>query len=394
MDQMGLVGFVQANTFAIVILLLIYFNGRKYSYKYAYEQKLYTYMIFSNIFMLIIDIIRMYVNNKSGSFMYGTNLVFTSIMYGFTPVLSMLWTIYVDYRMFMDKERIKRRFKYTIILSALNIIVIIISILGGIRGNAIFHIDENNLYSRGTLYNVTVIISFAYIIYSLIFIKKNKNIIDEVEYKSLCLFAVPPFIGALLQAMIYGLKLTWIAMSLSMFIIFLYVQNDLLHVDLLTGLYNRRNLEKYLNNVFNVNNKSRIIGGVLIDINDFKYINDTYGHDEGDKALISLANILNQGFDKEDFISRYAGDEFIVICKLKGCYELNKKIDNLKNIINEFNESSENPYEISISIGYDMFTSNSGITEDEFIKKIDSLMYKDKGKYKEDKRTRINATNT
>ncbi len=393
MDQMRLVGFAQANTFAIIILLLIYFSARKYSYKYAYEQRLYTFMIFSNISMLIIDIVRMYVNEKSGLFMYGTNFLFTTIMYGLTPILSMLWTIYVDYRIFMDKARLKRRFKYTCILAIINVVIVIISVLGGIKGNSIFHIDENNIYSRGSLYKVTVLISFAYIIYSLIFIKKNKKIIDDFEYKSLCLFALPPFIGAFLQATIYGLKLTWIAMALSMLIIFLYVQNDLLHVDVLTGLYNRRNLEKYLNNIFNLNNKSRIIGGVLLDINDFKYINDTYGHDEGDRALISVANILNQGFDKEDFISRYAGDEFIVICKLKSCSELNNKIENLKEIIDEFNESSESLYKISMSIGYDMFTSNSGITEEKFIKKIDSLMYEDKKRYKQHKRSRINATN-
>ena len=86
-------------------------------------------------------------------------------------------------------------------------------------------------------------------------------------------------------------------MSLSMLIIFLYVQDNLLHVDVLTGLHNRRNLEKYLNVNLRQTQKPKVIGGILLDINDFKHINDTYGHDEGDKALISVAKILKDGFD-------------------------------------------------------------------------------------------------
>ena len=78
-------------------------------------------------------------------------------------------------------------------------------------------------------------------IYSLRTLIKNRKLVDEAENRALRLFAVPPFIGGILQATIFGLKLTWISMSLSMLIIFLYVQDNLLHVDVLTGLYNRRN---------------------------------------------------------------------------------------------------------------------------------------------------------
>lgn len=387
MDKMRFVGFMEANFFALLVLIIIYFNARKYSYRHAFEQKLYTYLIFSNIFMLVIDIMRMYINGKENTYMFEFNFITNFIMFALTPLVAMLWSIYIDYKVFMDRRKIKRVFKYMSIFFILNLIILILGILGILKGKA-FYIDSNNVYHRGELHKIPIIISYCYIIYSIIIIRLNKNIIDDGDYKSLRLFCIPPFIGGILQSLISGLKLVWISMALSMFIIFLYVQNNLLHVDVLTGLYNRRNLEKYLKNIFSQTNKPKTIAGILIDINDFKYINDTFGHDEGDRALVSIAKILKDSFKKDDFISRYAGDEFIIISEVKDYDELIEKIKKLKDTIDEFNKSSSNKYKISMSKGYEIFKNDSNITLEEFINTIDTLMYEDKERYKKQKLTR------
>ncbi len=385
MDQMRLIGFMEANFFALIVLLIIYLNTRKYSYRYAYEQKLYTYLIFSNAFMLTVDIVRMYVDGKSGVGMYRANLIGAILMFTFTPIVSMIWSVYIDYKVFIDRKKAQKKFKHIALVSFVNFIVLLLGLFGLLNGKAIFHIGADNIYARGELHKVPIILSYVYIIYSVLLIKFNKDIIDEADYKSFRMFAVPPFIGGILQSMVYGLKLAWISLTLSLFIIFLYVQNNLLHVDVLTGLYNRRNLEKYLKNILSQSSKSKIIGGVLLDINDFKDINDTYGHDEGDRALIAIAKILKDAFNREDFVSRYAGDEFVVVCEVESYEELRGRIKNLKKNIDKFNETSGNPYDISISKGYDMFVSNSGVTEEGFINLIDSLMYEDKERYREEK---------
>ncbi len=391
MNNIKFIGFMEANSFAAIILIIIYLNIRKYSYKHDFEQKVYGYLIISNIAMLIVDMIRLYVNGRSGNVMYGLNVFFTAIMIISTPLLPMLWTIYIDYKVFLDKKRIKRNLKYILIPSTINLIFTFISLVGGIYGKDIFRIDSSNLYHRGELYNLMVLSSYIYMIYSLRTLIKNRKLVDEAENRALRLFAVPPFIGGILQATIFGLKLTWISMSLSMLIIFLYVQDNLLHVDVLTGLYNRRNLEKYLNVNLRQTQKPKVIGGILLDINDFKHINDTYGHDEGDKALISVAKILKDGFDKDDFISRYAGDEFIVVCEVDNLDQLKQKIEKVDITTDMFNKTSGTPYNISMSKGYDIFITDKDIEEDEFIKRIDSLMYKDKETYKANKLTRKNA---
>ena len=388
MNQLRFIGFMEANSFALIILLIIYFNIRKYGSNKKFEQKIYSFLLFSNIAMLLVDLIRLYVDGKNDSVMYGINVVFTTIMIISTPLLPMLWTIYIDYKIFLDRVKLKRNFKYILIPSALNLLLAIVSLVGGINGKKIFSIDAENFYHRGDLYILMVLASYSYLIYSFVSLIKNKNLVDESEYKSLRMFAIPPFVGGILQSLIFGLKLTWISMALSLLIIFLYIQNNLLHVDVLTGLYNRRNLEKYLKNIFSNTEKSRTIGGVLLDINDFKHINDSYGHDEGDIALVSVAKILREGFDSDDFISRYAGDEFVVICEVNSVHELRARIDNLNKVIEDFNLKSGKPYKISMSKGYATFVSSCGLDYENFINHIDSLMYKDKERYKKYKLTR------
>lgn len=379
---------MEANSFALLILVIIYFNIRKYGSNKDFEQKIYSSLLFSNIAMLLVDLVRIYVDSRSDSVMYGINVVFTTIMIISTPMLPMLWTVYIDYKIFLDKKRIKKNFKYILIPTGINLVFTIISLSGGINGKKIFFIDAENVYHRGDIYIIMVLASYIYLVYSFISLIRNRSLVDESEYKSLRMFAIPPFIGGILQSLIFGLKLTWISMALSLLIIFLYIQNNLLHVDVLTGLYNRRNLEKHLKYIFSHTEKSRTIGGVLLDINDFKHINDSYGHDEGDLALVSVAEILRKGFKNDDFISRYAGDEFIVICEVENVPELRERIENLNKTIDEFNLNSGKPYKISMSKGYATFVSSCGVDYENFINHIDNLMYKDKERYKKYKLTR------
>ena len=201
MNQLRFIGFMEANSFALIILLIIYFNIRKYGSNKKFEQKIYSFLLFSNIAMLLVDLIRLYVDGKNDSVMYGINVVFTTIMIISTPLLPMLWTIYIDYKIFLDRVKLKRNFKYILIPSALNLLLAIVSLVGGINGKKIFSIDAENFYHRGDLYILMVLASYSYLIYSFVSLIKNKNLVDESEYKSLRMFAIPPFVGGILQSL-------------------------------------------------------------------------------------------------------------------------------------------------------------------------------------------------
>ncbi|MGB3751772.1 MAG: GGDEF domain-containing protein [Arcobacteraceae bacterium] len=85
--------------------------------------------------------------------------------------------------------------------------------------------------------------------------------------------------------------------------------------DKLTGLFNRLKLDETLNDEFNRSNRfKRSFGVIIIDIDYFKRVNDTYGHQVGDQVLIQFSKILKENIRKVDILGRWGGEEFMIIC--------------------------------------------------------------------------------
>lgn len=88
--------------------------------------------------------------------------------------------------------------------------------------------------------------------------------------------------------------------------------------DSLTGLYNRQYLEDYANKAIDrMQRHGSVLILVFIDIDNFKYVNDTFGHDQGDAVLQKVSAIFQEVFRKYDTVVRYGGDEFIILLEEK-----------------------------------------------------------------------------
>ena len=85
------------------------------------------------------------------------------------------------------------------------------------------------------------------------------------------------------------------------------------NIDSLTNVFNRRALTTYLNNICLKGNLNHQLHFLILDIDDFKKVNDTYGHIAGDKILIFIANILKKTLRDGDKVFRYGGEEFVII---------------------------------------------------------------------------------
>jgi diguanylate cyclase (GGDEF)-like protein len=119
----------------------------------------------------------------------------------------------------------------------------------------------------------------------------------------------------------------------------------------------------------------------MIDMDHFKQINDTLGHQEGDNALGYMAEIIKSCISKEDFAIRYGGDEFVLATKVeKDTAEsvIAKLMNEIQILINIFNEREICPFKLEISYGYDVYTADGKQSMEEFLSHIDSLMYKNK----------------
>lgn len=146
--------------------------------------------------------------------------------------------------------------------------------------------------------------------------------------------------------------------------------------DILTGVYTRRfiynNFAKLSKKVAKVNGEISIM---VVDINKFKQINDTFGHVAGDNALKIIANILLSKTKKMDIVSRWGGDEFLVLCPLVNEQEAKMIINNIHEALEyELQNYSEIERNIEVSIGLARFPTDSENLDD-LIKLADRNMY-------------------
>ena len=153
------------------------------------------------------------------------------------------------------------------------------------------------------------------------------------------------------------------------------------NVDSLTKVFNRRALSSYLSKICDEASSDYHVHMLMLDLDDFKMINDTYGHVAGDKILIFIANILKQTLREVDKIFRYGGEEFIIILNRTDnifCSKIANRIIELIHANNLIYKGET--LRITASIGATLLLE--GDTPDNFISRADKALYiaKDNGK--------------
>ncbi len=150
--------------------------------------------------------------------------------------------------------------------------------------------------------------------------------------------------------------------------------------DALTGLPNRVLFEQSLDNgLIQAKRHGWGLAVMFIDIDNFKNINDTYGHDMGDKVLIMVAERLNSSVREEDIISRWGGDEFVcLLFEVKQEADVTRLAENIVNRISESCEYNKTVLSIRVSIGIAIYPAD-GETAEILFKNADTAMYKAKG---------------
>ena len=167
-----------------------------------------------------------------------------------------------------------------------------------------------------------------------------------------------------------------IASTLKHFQRFSSIKNIALY-DTLTNLYNRRYFEERLGLVAQKSfYEGTALSLVMIDIDHFKKINDTFGHTEGDKVLREVSSLLKASVRKKDTVARYGGEEFILILPEAGTEESSMIAERIRRLV----EST--PFEVSrarinltISLGISNFPSHRARSKEELVKMADQALY-------------------
>ena len=300
-------------------------------------------------------------------FLSGSGLFLGNVMIGY------LWAKFIMVHMNIPFSDIRRNIYRTIGL--ISIVLLVINIFYPL----VFSVSDGR-YQRGFAYIIFLLFAAFYILDSLYLYVKRVKKNGSLKLFPVHIFLIPVILGVVIQAFFVEIAITWTSIAISVAGIMTALKNEIIFTDCLTGLYNREYLEFLHKRA--CNKKDCWVSGIMIDLNGFKQINDNYGHAEGDLALCIVADLLLKSFSEYGVVTRYAGDEFVIMLNTTDDQLIQKIIKSAKkNFVTE-NEKNDKPYQLSASMGY-AITNLSNETIDDFMNRIDEQMYQDKMKYYE-----------
>lgn len=361
------------NIYSIAILTVICIHCLKQEEKSSLKYRLYMNMLQVTIVMLVLDIFSRFDGNPSTIYLF-VNHFGNFMIFMLNPILPTLWLLYVHDQVFQEEEKTRLLYRPLFAINFINAVIVVVMQFY----QKFYYIDSDNIYHRGQFFWISVLIVVIFMLVAFFLIIINHKKIEKKHYFSLMFFSVPPFISIMLQIAFYGTSLIYNSVVLSFLIIFLNIQNHNIYTDHLTGVNNRKKLELYLKEKIRTTTVNKTFSAIMIDLNDFKYINDTFGHHMGDDALEASAKLFQSCLKSTDFIARFGGDEFCIVLDISDISGLEKIVCRINRTIKEYNDFDGKPYNISVSMGYAVYDCHSCMTVEEFQKKIDILMYENK----------------
>lgn len=267
--------------------------------------------------------------------------------------------------MFLVKKDIKKYLKYFSALIIFNLILFITTPITG----WMFTVTKSGEYIRGPFYFLFTLI---YVCQGVILIWANLKSMRRYDFSERCyllIVFIVVLIGSLFQIKFEYIHSTWPCLTVALIMYYLFFRELEFKYDILTGVLNRRTYEIDLQRM----KKSKDLSIIIFDVDDFKNINDKYGHRAGDLCLRDVAQIIKTNFSDIGKTYRFGGDEFLVF--VEGFTEKQiKKI--IENIINDLKKRrQEDIYIPMVSFGIGFYNNLSGHNIISAINDADENMY-------------------
>lgn len=364
---------VANGTGAFLVLFLLLYRIR-IAQTNQFDEKAYNFMLIVTFIATINETLSFIIDARPGFIFHILQYISNTISSASSGIIGYCWCLFVEYHIHRNFERIKKKSRILAIPLIIATILIIINLLGT---GIIFDISKENVYTRGPMNFILYIFVFVYYIESIYTVHKAKYDSILVEFFPIYYFIIPCMIGTMIQGSFFGVSTIWLCVAIAFILVYIENQISVSFIDDLSGLYNRKYMNHYLNKL--QSDKNRHVYGFLLDINEFKAINDTYGHLTGDRALIKFGKILQHSIDKDSVAIRMGGDEFVIFAKLKSDEEALALKKQIKYNVRQFNIKSKEPFHLSFSIGIAKF---NGKNTDAFLSAMDDSMYEAKNMHR------------
>ena len=311
-------------------------------------------------FISILEAITLVVDGLPKEYRW-INIFSNYLGFGLSPIPSISLIYVLDKKSIVSKEM-----KIAIFCEVAFLIFLAISIPYGL----VFSVSADNIYSRGPFFYIYIIVYFLSILFLLL-----STIITSLDFQNRSKKLIYPLTVFLLaetiiQILTPDLHVSWLCITLLSVLYFIYC-NEMWHqLDGLTGLLNQNS---YLNSTSKIYKSDGIL--IVFDVDDFKLVNDKYGHLKGDACLSEIADCLKKAYANYGYCYRIGGDEFCVLL-----VDVDKEDECLFNFVSLL-EEKRRQYEFIPTVSY----GSSPLSKEDILiikERADKNMYEYKKKNK------------
>ena len=355
---------------AIMIIILMFMVHR--GVMHEADQKTFFNLCFHTQLLFSLDVFWELLDGSAFPGARVLNYIVNAAYFAQCGILCYYWS---QYSLFLSGSS---RFSGTFykVLFALPMAIEVVLSIASVWTGWYFTIDSANHYHRGDWLFIQVTVMFIYLVYSLLVavftIKRQRDVVNRNKLYAISALGFLPFFSQVLQAQFPGVSVFCTGATLGLLIVFLEIQREMISLYSLTRLNNRNQASIYLSSRFKQDIPGKRLYQFIIDLDKFKGINDTYGHMEGDNALVIVSTVLKLVCGpRGHFISRYGGDEFVVFANLPNNAAADELCRMLEKKLSDYSKAL--PYTLAMSIGYAAL--RDGEKEEELMSRADASLY-------------------
>ena len=369
---------IEIDLLCILILSMVAWQSAKNVNQQA-KRVLFRYTVYGILCALILDILWIVIDGRmfpGGIFL---NRIINAVFLSIGVLLSGIWYLYV-------LETLHFHLTKTITCAVMlpGILVTVLNLIS-IKTGWMFYVTEQNEYVRGSLYFIQMIGSVGLLFVSLIHIvvrlvRGDDKGMRRDEKKLLCFYAIP-VVGTVLSLPFPGMPGTWTCAAVSLGMLYMSDLDTEIVKDSLTGLNNRKTLDTVFADYVRQISPEKRLFMFMMDLDDFKKINDTYGHTVGDDALVAAASVLRRSIGGvQGMVVRFGGDEFMFLGFFSEEEDVEKMSETIRTNIKNYSGKPELPCKLAMSVGYCEY--KEGQTLKELTDGADEQLYLEKQKRK------------
>lgn len=275
--------------------------------------------------------------------------------------------VFLDYISYKDMKRLK----ITITIVAAINLAHIAALLLNLQEGFYFFFTDGNEFMYGDKHFIRLPISYLPFILDIVDLLLSYKNVSVSHINLIFIILILSSAGSTISFIANNTPLFWICSATGFLALYLFIIRAEAKFDVLTGIGNRYMFYEFIDKL-NKQSGEQSWSIAMLDIDDFRRINNTYGHIEGDNALRNAADAIKGCIRASDLVVRYGNDEFILAVQSE--YDIDRLMERIQQAIYDQNEKSDRAYKLKLSYGHGAFVTHSEQNINDFLAGIEKLM--------------------